>query len=200
MVAIPRLAKRVVVSLLVPVFLVTQVAAPRAQIPHDDPVPIKGNFYSPPQNVFISPHHAGKIVEHYRSPATVKNPTIYHIRDLHANKAAQRNVASLIESIHRQIDFENAQPLLVLVEGASGEIDTDFFGFFPEPEIRRKTLKKFLRSGWVNGAEFLSIVKKVTVPIQIIGVEDSSLYLKHFRSFRRVMDKREVSKQWIQGV
>jgi hypothetical protein len=94
---------------------------------------------------------------------------ILHIQDAHINEEAQRNIANILRYFS-----EKYQLGLVSLEGASGELYTELFSFFPDKEARRNVADYFLKEGRLTGPEYLAIVEKPAMTLY--GVEDKDLY------------------------
>ena len=78
-------------------------------------------------------------------------PLFIHIKDLHCVFEVQEKIAQIIRELYRKYGLD-----LVLVEGASGKVDIDFWGRFPIEQARSEVLKTFVREGYVTGPESVS--------------------------------------------
>ncbi len=94
---------------------------------------------------------------------------VLHIQDAHINEEAQRNIANIIRYFNEKYKLS-----LVNLEGASGELYTELFSFFPSQEARRNVADYFLKQGRLTGPEYLAIVDKPAMTLY--GVEDKALY------------------------
>ncbi|MDP8217321.1 MAG: alpha-glucan family phosphorylase [Candidatus Theseobacter exili] len=125
-----------------------------------------------------------------------ETPFILLVRDLHADYEAQMNIANAIDVIAKRSGITP----LVLVEGASGQVDTSFFGTFPESKIRKQITAEFVRQGLLTGPEYLSIARYGSLPIDIWGIEDADLYKQNFQGFRKVLTSNEKAKPWFSAL
>ncbi|MDP3980387.1 MAG: hypothetical protein Q8Q33_03115, partial [Chlamydiota bacterium] len=137
-------------------------------------------------------------------PSGEKKPLILHIRDMHCNEEAQLNIARTIQQFSSYLQLQklsdNDHPLLVLVEGAEGYVDTGLFSTFPVKSVREKATRKFVKHGMITGAEYLSITSPYEYPIKIVGIEDGATYAKDFYSYRTVISQTEKSSGFLQDL
>ena len=123
-----------------------------------------------------------------------ESPFVLLIRDLHGDYEAQMNIAKAIEFLAE----DSSKLPLVLVEGATDEVDTSFFGTFPDIKVRKTLTKDFVKQGWVTGPEYLSITRYGEKPfLEIWGVEDASLYVENFKNFREVLSETGEIEDWF---
>ena len=125
-----------------------------------------------------------------RSMVYMKSPMVILLRDAHCNYEAQYNLVNILK--HLSIEFRQKEPLLVAVEGASGPMDLTQFSEFPDKDAKEKALDEFVRKGYVTGPQFLKIVEKENIPLEIYGVETPYLYTKNYKAFREVLDRKET--------
>jgi hypothetical protein len=105
-----------------------------------------------------------------------REQVILAIQDAHINEEAQRNIANILRHFS-----EKYQLGLVNLEGASGELYTELFSFFPDKEARRNVADYFLKEGRLTGPEYLAIVEKPVMTLY--GVEDPELYEKNRKAY-----------------
>ncbi|MDD5225552.1 MAG: hypothetical protein PHV97_00015, partial [Candidatus Omnitrophica bacterium] len=98
-----------------------------------------------------------------------RDAIVIAIQDAHINEEAQRNIANILRYFS-----EKYQLGLVNLEGASGELYTELFSFFPNKDARRNVADYFLKEGRLTGPEYLAIVEKPAMTLY--GVEDKELY------------------------
>ena len=101
---------------------------------------------------------------------------IVAIQDAHVNEEAQRNIANILRYYS-----EKYQLGLVNLEGASGELYTDLFSFFPNQQARKNVADYFLKEGRLTGPEYLAIVDRPVM--QLYGVEDPELYEQNRQAY-----------------
>ncbi|MDP8218551.1 MAG: hypothetical protein P9M03_07490, partial [Candidatus Theseobacter exili] len=100
-------------------------------------------------------------------------------RDLHCQEEAQLLIANALSQIKDKTNVSS-----VLVEGAEGPLRTYLFRAFPNENARRTAGRKFLKEGYLSGAEYASIKMGLERNLLLYGVEDTELYLKNLRAFR----------------
>ena len=105
-----------------------------------------------------------------------RDQIVLAIQDAHINEEAQRNIAHIL-----QYFSEKYQLGLVNLEGASGELYTELFSFFPDKEARRSVADYFLKEGRLTGPEYLAIVEKPAMTLY--GVEDKDLYEENRKAY-----------------
>ncbi|MDP8217935.1 MAG: hypothetical protein P9M03_04345, partial [Candidatus Theseobacter exili] len=113
-------------------------------------------------------------------------PSFFLIKDLHCHFEAQMNISRIIDVISGKYSVN-----LVLVEGATGLIDTSLFAAFPDNKVKRQVASEFVKKGQVTGPEFLSITREKEPPLQLYGLEDESVYLDNLKAFRNTLKERE---------
>ncbi|HPW77188.1 MAG TPA: hypothetical protein PLK73_04540, partial [Candidatus Omnitrophota bacterium] len=106
---------------------------------------------------------------------------VVHIQDAHINEEAQRNIGNIIRHFN-----EKYQLGLVNLEGASGELYTELFSFFPNRDARKNVADYFLREGRLTGPEHLAIVDRT--PVLLNGVEDPELYEENRQAYVEALD------------
>ena len=105
-----------------------------------------------------------------------RDTIVLAIQDAHINEEAQRNIANILRYFS-----EKYQLGLVSLEGASGELYTELFSFFPDKEARRNVADYFLKEGRLTGPEYLAIVEKPAM--MLYGVEDKDLYEENRKAY-----------------
>ncbi len=126
---------------------------------------------------------------------------IFLIRDLHCQPEAQEKIAQSILALNQKgIDQ-------VFVEGAEGPLRTLLYQSFPDSNIRKNVAKKFLNEGYLTGAEFAVISEGPESKIDLMGVENSEIYLENFKAFRqtrllyqKLKDEIENFNQWLESI
>ncbi|MEI7752521.1 MAG: hypothetical protein WCJ71_10600, partial [Candidatus Omnitrophota bacterium] len=105
-----------------------------------------------------------------------RDAIVIAIQDAHVNEEAQRNIANILRYFS-----EKYQLGLVSLEGATGELYTELFSFFPNKEARRNVADYFLKEGRLTGPEYLAIVEKPAMTLY--GVEDKDLYEENRKAY-----------------
>ncbi|MDP3981709.1 MAG: hypothetical protein Q8Q33_09880, partial [Chlamydiota bacterium] len=156
------------------------------------PLTKNGELFDPALLIKPAFNQYARVDEISRS-LTHETPFIIHFRDLHCNYEAQMNIAKALEYLWRE--NPNGE-LLVLVEGAVGDVDTSLFGSFPYDESKKDATASFVRKGKMTGPEYLSINRYGAIPIRIEGVEDEDLYIDNFETFRHVLKFAQDVKEF----
>ncbi len=130
------------------------------------------------------------------------SPFVIHIQDLHCNSEAQMNVSKILEVVTSTIhnSLSPAQKLLILVEGAKGEIDTSLFGSFPDEKLKEEVALTFLKEGRLSAAEFFAITQYSKIPVRIVGLEDEKLYQKNLKAFQEVMNQKSLIDSFLNKI
>ncbi|MGQ0645698.1 MAG: hypothetical protein ACT4O3_09425, partial [Elusimicrobiota bacterium] len=138
------------------------------------------------------PQSAGEVVEIWADPegqaksSASRLPTVIHIQDAHGIYSAQKNAASVLESLFPEDPREN---LLVCVEGAWEEVDTRWLSAFPDESVRKTVAESLLAQGDITGEEYLSILEPGR--LFIVGVEDRKVYEANLKA-RRMVDRERA--------
>ncbi|MDP3919436.1 MAG: hypothetical protein Q8R76_01335 [Candidatus Omnitrophota bacterium] len=109
---------------------------------------------------------------------------VVHIQEAHVNEAAQRNIAKILEYFADEHQLE-----LVNLEGATGDLFTQFFSFFPDQTARRNIADSFLKMGRLSGPEHLAIVDRPN--LRLYGVEDHDIYVENREAYLNALDRKE---------
>ncbi|MBI3291543.1 MAG: hypothetical protein HYZ73_01860 [Elusimicrobia bacterium] len=118
-------------------------------------------------------------------------PLIIHIQDLHGHWEVQRNIAKVIEVLQRETDH----PLLIGVEGATGESLQDFYRVFPDKALNLDIADYFLKEGLITGAEYAGMTAD---PAPLLwGVEDANLYRAHVQTYRQLLPEQSKLKEML---
>jgi len=115
---------------------------------------------------------------------------IIHIQDAHCNYEAQTNISRLLKDLS-----ENYGVNLVSLEGADGDVSTEWFRAFPDAEARREAADYFVQKGELTGAEFFSITEDPSV--KLVGAEDRELYFENLKAFNSVYPAREETEKYL---
>ncbi len=141
----------------------------------------------------LSPYGSVREIRH---AASADAPFIIHIQDAHGLEDAQRNMASIIETVNRGL--EGVHPLVVGVEGAAGGFDFAPYRNFPDPDITRDIASYFLKQGFIGAPEFVGL--SATNPPALWGVEDVSLYEGNIRALKDSIPAKEAAENMMRGL
>ncbi len=129
------------------------------------------------------PEAYGRIVDIYEGNS---EQTLIHIQDAHVHYEAQKNLASILESLIRNNDVK-----LILVEGGDIRGDLSSLRKLGSKEARTEVAERYLRKGLIAGDEYLELVSDY--PIIRQGIEDAELYEENFRVFLEVERLKKVA-------
>ncbi len=122
--------------------------------------------------------------------AEAKKPLVFLVKDAHCNYEAQHNIAKILEVL-----IEDYGAGLVAIEGAAGDIDLSRYGRYTPGPGKQRAVDRFVKEGYVTGAEYLKINQYRELPFGIYGVENARLYADNFISFRQTWSaNRETDK------
>jgi|GEM_PF-3974676 len=133
---------------------------------------------------------AGKIQESFFP--SQEAPLVIHIQDAHCNYTAQKNIARIIRRLSKKYGIHD-----LLIEGAEGNVDIDFFKSYPDRGIKRKVFGHFLKTGELSGAEYLALTSQHA--FKLSGLENKSLYGRNKEAFLAALKKRESVLKKLDG-
>ncbi|HOW26897.1 MAG TPA: RNB domain-containing ribonuclease [Elusimicrobiota bacterium] len=175
--------RRLAATGMASVFLFSTIGAPYAEAalyrPGEEPLPAVSTQFS-----HEFPREAGETADSHWFQR--EDPqTVYHIQDAHGMPAAQANAATIIRSFltapRSDQDDRSPDPLLVCVEGAVGEVPTDWLSAFPDDKVKARVAEFFLNQADLTGEEYLAMIHQPGV-VRIVGVEDPDLYQRHLQT------------------
>ncbi|MBI4432017.1 MAG: hypothetical protein HY592_00845, partial [Candidatus Omnitrophica bacterium] len=117
---------------------------------------------------------------------------IIHIQDAHSNLSGQENLAKTLEAIGQKYF---SSPLLVFSEGGEGDCSLTSYKNTAAPEVWKRVARSHLVQGNIAGEEYLNLTSDL--PMQIIGVEDSDLYLQSLKDYAALAGKREAILNYL---
>jgi hypothetical protein len=123
-------------------------------------------------------------------------PFVVLIRDLHGNKTAQQNIASLISVLALEQGVS-----LVGLEGAAGGFVTEEFGSYPDRSIVDTVGTHFLNTNLISGAEFAGLSLSASPQrLTLWGVESARLYQSNVSAVKESLARRESAWELIQSI
>ncbi len=138
-------------------------------------------FPQDPQKIAV-PEDIGDVRQYFKGHG---NQTVVLVQDAHAIPDAQRSIQRLIEHFQKEYGLG-----LVGLEGAASELDPRIFRSFPDRELLRKTIDRF-----VDDAELVGSVAAAVLsdrPSVYHGLEDWKAYEEGLVLFGAADRKREV--------
>lgn len=124
---------------------------------------------------------------------TMSAPLIVIIQDAHGNLEAQENIEGLLAYLSRAYGIDD-----VFLEGAAGMLEPGKFDFSESRELNEKAWKMLFERGVLSGAD--RHVLKQDSRDTVMGVEDESLYARDLSAFREVLDQRNASEAFVEGL
>ncbi len=135
------------------------------------------------------PEEAGTVVSRYKGDT---KETVIIVQDAHTSAEAQKNISDIISHVTRTYDVQQ-----VNIEGASGDIDFDFFQQYPHKDIVNSVSEKMMRKGIITGSEHAAIVNEKKLDVK--GVENKEEYLKNYEACKYIFEKKEDSLRIIKN-
>ncbi len=104
------------------------------------------------------------------------------IQDAHVDNEAQTNIRQILHSLSKQID----QPLLIALEGTSGNLEPNILNFFPDyPKINSIIVEDLEKRGELTGAErFAFENQRNKTLLEFWGAENIDQYKQNLSEFR----------------
>jgi len=121
--------------------------------------------------------------------------TVYCIEDIHAHLEAQKNIHRILNLLNRELSQN--RPQAILLEGASGFVDTGVFDAMPSESVRGEIIRIFLEMGELSGAESFVLKGGEKRPL-LWGMDDISLYARHLDVFKEALQKRQGDVQFLE--
>jgi|GEM_PF-1619891 len=140
------------------------IAAPiydQAALPAQQLSDIAGNEIEKDFVTFALPSHLGT-VEALKAQGSENY--VFHIRDLHINENAQLRIAEIVDHLSATFGIT-----LIETEGSAGLLTHKPLSRHPSDKARALSARAFLRSGMMNGAEYLAVTKRPD--LLLFGVE-----------------------------
>ena len=132
------------------------------------------------------PEKYGKVKERYKGK---NDKVVVHIQDAHTSLDAQKNIGQILESLSAHKEGSNEKALLVGIEGAKGNFETNALKQFPVPQARKIVSDFFLKHGKITGPEYQAIVSDT--PLNLYGIEDTELYRQNYSDFMKTINKKD---------
>ncbi|MDX9701712.1 MAG: metallophosphoesterase [Candidatus Auribacterota bacterium] len=148
------------------------------------------NSVLPPETISISETY-GHVSEAGKG---TKPYLIICIRDRHVDPNAQLNISHILYELNTKFNAG-----LICLEGASRELDTEYYEVFSDESNREKVAKYFLQQGFFTGVEYFKI-SNPQLDVTAVGVEDRDQYLAHIRMFEENQFGKPVAKAYIDSL
>ncbi|MBI4398693.1 MAG: hypothetical protein HY586_06170, partial [Candidatus Omnitrophica bacterium] len=123
-------------------------------------------------------------------PEDPHHPFIIHIQDAHANYAAQKNTAAILEYLKKNYGFD-----LVLSEGALGPLDKVNLRFAPDPETNRRIAEELANQGRMTSEDLFLFGDGRGIEFE--GIENPKLYREEIRHLKEVFTHRSNIESYL---
>ncbi len=137
------------------------------------------------------PEKFGEISE--KTEGADNKPAVILIQDAHAIPDAQKNIHALIRHFEKKYGVKN-----VALEGASSELDPQFFRSFPNQKLLKKIFNDYYERAELSGAAAASVFAGTDVRFQ--GVEDWPLYEQAVLDYLRALESESVVLARVKGL
>jgi|GEM_PF-509816 len=129
-----------------------------------------------PKDIVI-PSELGIVQEYFQGQGS---KLIIHLQDAHSSVETQEALAALVKYFHEKYGIKQA-----FVEGGEGELAMNEARTFPDPEIRKKVAREFLRTWQITGPEYYIISENPE--FSLIGVESLKQYYANREQFSEAL-------------
>ncbi len=161
--------------------LSTAQNAAASAVASDLPVlPSSLNFAKESLFTLSLPESVGKVKKIHQG---TRPEFIIHIQDAHANEEAQKNISNIIDFFHQKYGLDQ-----INVEGASGDLNTKLFTFFPDVAAKKEVSDYFLKLGRLSGAEYSVMTRNPK--IELAGIEGAELYQTNRKYYLEVQKNK----------
>lgn len=132
-----------------------------------------------PSDIFAVPQECGTIVEEWEGNR--ENLRVIHIQDAHGFYGAQKNLSRILKSFQPTRSGSARAPLLVMVEGAWGQVFPGWLSALGDRDSLRNVMEDLLRLGQISGEEYLSILSPES-NLKLVGAENEWIYKANKKS------------------
>ncbi len=119
-------------------------------------------------------------------------PLVILIQDAHAVPEAQKSIQKLIEFFQKEYGVS-----LTALEGASTELDPQFFKSFPDKELLRETFEEYFAKGELAGSTAAAILAEGKGSFH--GIENWELYEKGLSLYLEAVQKEPAILEKLQA-
>jgi hypothetical protein len=140
--------------------------------------------------VLTVPQGMGMVVESFKGN---NEGLVIHIQDCHTCDLAQFNIAGIIGSLAQNYGVDT-----VLLEAASGRLDSSFYDKYPNDQIKDDISKAFVKLSLFTGPEYYKVMQDSNMTM--FGVEDKELYLRHLDSYLKGQPDQEKAIAWVNAI
>lgn len=138
------------------------------------------------------PAHLGTVKEMY-IPDENDGPFLVYIQDAHANYEAQKNIAGLLDELHRKNGIDT-----VCIEGGEGPRNVSLMRSFPLVKERRALVDRYVKEGIVSGAEECAI--NADDPLQLIGIDDNAMYMENVDQYVKTLPLQDTARRYFDRI
>ena len=159
-------------------------------------IPWPKDSLNPVLGAYRLPAALGAVVE-TRPAARPEGPLVLHIQDAHGLYGAQLNASKILEGL-RKVGWNGRDALTVFQEGGAGEAPVDWLAAFPDPEIKERVARAYLRRGDITGEEYRAVVAS-SGAFRLIGAETNDLYKRNLAARHDTAAARAAADRSIAG-
>jgi hypothetical protein len=124
----------------------------------------------------------GRIIKRWKGTS---DTVVVHIQDAHSNSRAQKNIASIIDTlVSEDPSYE------IGAEGGWSRLEVESLRQFPYQTTRNDVAEYILDEGSITGLEYAALVSET--PLTVQGVEDKGLFCENLSLLREAL---QLSRQ-----
>ncbi|MBP9733265.1 MAG: LOG family protein, partial [Candidatus Omnitrophica bacterium] len=143
---------------------------------------------------FVLPESVGLVEDGYAPSAqAAERPKVILFQDAHTNPSGQFNLASALERVVREYRVGR-----VYVEGGWGDCSLNDLKNSADPARLRSAAERFVRSGELNGEEYLSLTSDLE--FSILGAEEKELYGKGLEAYAAAARSRDEALRYLDRI
>ncbi|MFN0117200.1 MAG: hypothetical protein ACKVQC_02760 [Elusimicrobiota bacterium] len=127
-------------------------------------------------------------IQEYYSSDDPQGPAVVIIQDIHLNGEAQKNIASVLQSL-----IASCQIGVIGIEGAFRSFDFSPFKLLPDQHLLRLVAESFFHGGKLMAASYVGVTSNVKTPL-FVGVDNKAHYDLNVKAY---LDSQLIkSKAW----
>jgi hypothetical protein len=117
-------------------------------------------------------------------------PMVISIQDFHCHAEVQRNICRILRQIDQQYGLSQ-----ILVEGASGPIDTSWLCELKDASLKQKIADALLSEGRLTGAEYYSVMNNK--PRLLYGIENDKIHKENIIRLGKLLERTDFLQRKI---
>ncbi len=108
---------------------------------------------------------------------------VINIQDLHCNSEVQRKISDILGLLDKRFGLDS-----VLIEGASGELDTSWVDVIKDQSLKKQTIQTLLEKGMLSGSEYYSMLKGKQHLLR--GIENPNIHKENLVRLGKIIEKQ----------